>query len=236
MADAAGPEPLPAYLRIAEMLTRDIAAGHLPDGTRLPPERDLAPRFSVSVGTLRKALAELDSRGLLTRRHGSGNYVRFDGRAAAGYSMFRLELQSGGGQPHADLLDVEEVEKPAEFAGLGPGRTATRIRRLRYLSNIPVAVEDIWLDGRFGPVVVADALGQSLYRYYQQAFGLWILRAEDRVFAGRVPDWAPKAFPLDPGADAARIDRIAWDQDGALAEMSVTHFDPTHAAYRAAVP
>ena len=95
MADSAGPEPLPAYLRIAEMLTHDIAAGRLPDGARLPPERNLAPSFDVSVGTLRKALTELEARGLLTRRHGSGNYVQFDGRAAAGYSMFRLELAGG---------------------------------------------------------------------------------------------------------------------------------------------
>lgn len=236
MADSAGPEPLPAYLRIAEMLTRDIAAGRLPDGARLPPERDLAPNFSVSVGTLRKALTELEARGLLMRRHGSGNYVRFDGRAAAGYTMFRLELLEGGGLPTSQAIDVSRQPKPQAFSALGDHPKAFRIRRLRLLSDVPVAVEDIWLDGRFGQTLSAADVGQSLYRLYQQVFGLWILRAEDRVYGGAVPDWAPQAFPLRPGAPASRIDRTAWDQYGEVAEMSVTHFDPNRAAYRARVP
>ena len=114
------------------MLTRDIAAGRLPDGARLPPERNLAPSFDVSVGTLRKALTELEARGLLTRRHGSGNYVQFDGRAAAGYSMFRLELLAGGGLPSAEVIDVTHGEKPEAVAALGPAPEAFRIRRLRF--------------------------------------------------------------------------------------------------------
>ena len=218
------------------MLTRDIAAGRLPDGARLPPERNLAPTFDVSVGTLRKALTELEARGLLTRRHGSGNYVRFDGRAAAGYSMFRLELLEGGGLPSADVVDVTYGPKPADVAALGPAPEAFRIRRLRFLSDIPVAVEEIWLDGRFGAQLDAADMGQSLYRHYKEAFGLWILRAEDKITAGKVPDWAPGGFSLRPGAQACRIDRMAWDQHDELAEMSVTHFDPNHAAYRARIP
>lgn len=236
MADTARPDQLPAYLRIAEMLTRDIAAGRLPDGARLPPERELAPKLSVSVGTLRKALTELETRGLLTRKHGSGNYVHFDGRASAGYSMLRLELPSGGGQPSATPIDVTRLDKPAEFSALGPAPQAFRIRRMRFLSGTPVAVEDIWLDGRFGTELPESAVGTSLYRHYQEAFDLWILRAEDRISADTVPDWAPAEFSLRPGDMAVRIDRVAWDQHNDIAEMSVTHFDPTRAVYRAQLP
>ena len=50
---------LPVYLQISERLIREIGAGRLPDGARLPPEREMAASFSISVGTLRKALAEL---------------------------------------------------------------------------------------------------------------------------------------------------------------------------------
>ena len=61
---------LPIYVQVSEMLIRDIAAGMLVDGSRLPPERDMAKSLEISVGTLRKALSELESRGLLDRRHG----------------------------------------------------------------------------------------------------------------------------------------------------------------------
>ncbi len=67
---------LPKYIQISEMLIRDIAAGRLGDGMRLPPERDMAKSLDISVGTLRKALADLESKGALRRLQGSGNYVQ----------------------------------------------------------------------------------------------------------------------------------------------------------------
>ena len=69
-------QSLPKYLQISELLIRDIAAGRLEDGARLPTERDLATQLSTSVGTLRKALSELERQGLLERIQGTGNYIR----------------------------------------------------------------------------------------------------------------------------------------------------------------
>ncbi len=61
---------LPVYLRIAELVSRQIDAGILADGHRLPPEREMADAHGVSVGTLRKALARLTEMGCLERRQG----------------------------------------------------------------------------------------------------------------------------------------------------------------------
>ena len=69
---------LPVYIQISEMLMREIIAGRLSDGERLLPERDLAKSLNISVGTLRKSLKELEQKGALFRRHGSGNYVKFN--------------------------------------------------------------------------------------------------------------------------------------------------------------
>ncbi|MEO0693767.1 MAG: GntR family transcriptional regulator, partial [Pseudomonadota bacterium] len=71
---ANSPQALPIYVQIAELLTRDIVAGRLIDGERLPPERDMAAELGVSVGTLRKALAVMSNKGLVERVQGSGNY------------------------------------------------------------------------------------------------------------------------------------------------------------------
>ncbi|MGB0746959.1 MAG: YmdB family metallophosphoesterase, partial [Alphaproteobacteria bacterium] len=53
------PGALPIYQQVSELLTREIAAGRLLDGQRLPPERAMAAEHGVTVRTLRKALAEL---------------------------------------------------------------------------------------------------------------------------------------------------------------------------------
>lgn len=88
---------LPKYVQISELLIRDIAAGRLMDGERLPPEREMADGLNTSVGTLRKALAILEKKGMLDRLQGSGNYIRHGADEASIYSMFRLELPEGGG-------------------------------------------------------------------------------------------------------------------------------------------
>ena len=66
---------LPVYLQITEQITREIGAGLLVDGQRLPAERQLAQNYGVTVRTLRKSLSRLTDLGLLSRKQGSGNYI-----------------------------------------------------------------------------------------------------------------------------------------------------------------
>ena len=54
---------LPVYMQIAELLSRQIDAGILVEGQRLPPEREMAKQHGVAVGTLRKSLARLTAMG-----------------------------------------------------------------------------------------------------------------------------------------------------------------------------
>lgn len=229
------PNALPLYVQISELLIRDIAAGRLIDGERLPPEREMANDLGISVGTLRKALADLTKRGLLMRIQGSGNYIRQGGETDSVYGMFRLELHSGGGLPRATYLDVSRQDIPKGLVTLGPNSFGmepwgTRIRRLRFLNDTVIAVEEIWLDG-FAGEVVPDLLSDSLYRYYQKQLGFWINRAEDRVAIDRTPDWAPKAFPKAPGSPTGYIERLSWSDGPEPIEFSKTWFDPDKALY-----
>ncbi|MBO6509346.1 MAG: GntR family transcriptional regulator [Roseibium sp.] len=221
---------LPLYVQISELLIRDIAAGRLIDGERLPPERDMAEELGISIGTLRKALADLTKKGLLERIQGSGNYIRQGGTQESVYAMFRLELLSGGGLPRADVLDVERVRKPEVLPAFGTSDQGTRIRRLRYLNDIIIAVEEIWLDGDSG-TVKKEMLSESLYRYYQKNLGFWIVRAEDRVTIDEVPSWAPDVFSMQPGTVTGYIERFSWADRPKPVEFSRTWFDTDRAHY-----
>ena len=204
---------LPVYLQISEMLIRDIGAGRLRDGERLPPERDMAASLSVSVGTLRKALAELERQKLLQRVQGSGNYIRASGNPSGVYAFFRLELIEGGGLPTAEIITMERMAKPSDLPSFGRSREAHRIRRLRRLGGIPAAVEEIWLDGSYGESLNRDEVSESLYLYYRQALSLWITRVEDRVGVGEVPTWAPDAFGQPAGAPCGLVERLSFAND-----------------------
>ena len=222
---------LPKYVQTAEMLIREVAAGRLIDGERLPPERDLANRLGIAVGTLRKALADLESRGMLDRVQGSGNYIRAGREAGGIYAMHRLELIGGGGLPTADTLTVSREPKPDDAPDFGPSREAHRIRRLRRIGGRPAALEEIWLDGDRVDSIRKEDLSESLYLYYRQHLGFWIARAEDRVSFAPVPDWAAAPFGLAPGETAGYVERLAQDQATAAVEFSRTWFDPKVVRY-----
>ncbi|WP_170444196.1 GntR family transcriptional regulator [Ruegeria arenilitoris] len=224
------PNALPIYVQIAELLIRDIAAGRLIDGERLPPERDMAAQLNVSVGTLRKSLAELEKKGMLERIQGSGNYVRETGTQNSVYAMFRLELPEGGGLPRADILSVDHLDKPADLPDFGTSRRGSRVRRMRYLNDTIIAVEEIWLDESAG-LIDRRLLSDSLYRYYQQQLGFWITRAEDRVSVGRLPDWTPANFTRPAGEAVGYIERFSWSERPEPVEFSKTWFDPDRATY-----
>ena len=221
---------LPLYLQLSEFLIREIAAGRLSDGDKLPPEREMAAQYKTTVTTLRKALAVLQNKGLLERIHGSGNYVRQAEQVDSVYSMFRLELVNGGGLPTSKLVELREMSKPVDLPAFGLSEMATRIRRLRFLDAKLIAVEEIWLDRDAGEVK-QEQLQDSLYRYYKMQLGFWISRAEDRVSIGRTPDWSPQDFGVAAGQSTGFIERFSWAQTPVPVEYSRTWFDTTKAVY-----
>lgn len=222
---------LPVHQQISEMLIREIAAGMRLDGEKLPPERDMAASLGIAVGTLRKALADLHSKGLLERIQGSGNYIRSKSEVESVYALFRLELVEGGGLPTARVISVDRLAKTADVPAFGSSAEGHRVRRLRSLGGRPAAVEEIWLDGSYIDRIEPEDLSDSLYLYYRRALGIWIARAEDRVGVADAPDWTPAGLGLTPGQPAGFIERIGWTQDGASAEYSRTWFDHTVARY-----
>lgn len=228
-------QTLPIYVQISEMLIRDIMAGRLVDGERLAPEREMSKQLGISVGTLRKALSDMEEKGVLERRHGSGNYVRAKSDVASVYSFFRVELHSGGGLPTADILSVDRVSKPKGAPKFGTASDGYRIRRLRKLNAIPAVLEEIWLDGAQAKSLSKGTLGESLYLYYRNSLNLWITKAEDRIGQRQVPDWAPQEFGVSHGAPSPCVERLSYNQDGQAVEYSVNWINSDVAHYVARI-
>lgn len=225
------PPAAPLFQQISDSLVRQIASGELVEGERLPPERVLAARHRVAVGTVRRALAELQAQGLVDRRQGSGNYVRGVREVGGLYGFFRLELADGPGRPRADLLGLDQLDKPAEAPRFGDCARAHRLRRLRLLDDLPAAVEEIWLDAGTVPVLRAEDLSASLYGSYLTRFGLRIARIEDRIGVGQLPDWGAGPLNLPSGHPVGHVERLAWSQSGQRVEFSRTWFDPARVRF-----
>ena len=225
-------KPLPVYLQIAELLARQIKAGYWHSGERLPTEAELAQTLSVAVGTLRKSLALLAQQAVLERIQGSGTYVRKTPGTPQIYELFRLELADGPGLPTAHILDVRKLARPAHMAAItGRGEPCWRVRRLRFLSQQPVALEEIWFSASACPALKADELGDSMYLFYQQRLGVWIARVEDQISAAAAPTWVTPPLALQVGDCSGYIERISWTATNQIAEFSKTWFDPAVCRY-----
>ncbi len=224
---------LPLYLQIAELLTREIDAGIWPDGSRLPTEAQLAATLSVAVGTLRKALAVLERRGLIERIQGSGTYVRKQARTGAIYEFFHLELKSGAGLPTAQIVSLDCVERPRVVPAFGDGGSsrAWRVRRLRHLGGVPAALEEIWFDARHAAHLQIASIAESMHLFYKEELGFWIARVEDKVSIAPCPAFAPPDTPFEPGMPLGYVTRMSWSQEDRVEEFSRNWFDPETVAY-----
>ena len=226
---------LPVYIQISEMLMREIIAGRLSDGERLPPERRLAKSLNISVGTLRKSLKDLEMKGALFRKQGSGNYIKFNTKFNSIYSFFRVELTDGGGLPSAKNLDINLVKKPKTSPFFGESDKCLRIRRLRLLDNVPCVLEEIHLDAIKTDGLEFDNISQSIYLFYKDVLNLRITSAKDSATLLPVPVWSPEEFKVMSHQETVCIERLAYDQVGAPVEFSRSWIDTSIARYMARI-
>ncbi len=89
--------PGPRYRAIADALAEDIRRGAVRPGTRLPTHRELAWKLGLTVGTVTRAYAEAERRGLIAGEVGRGTYVRGAAPAdiAISYSAAEPSAQAG---------------------------------------------------------------------------------------------------------------------------------------------
>lgn len=110
--------------RVIQQMESIIAQGALADGSRLPPERDLAAQFGVSRTVIREAVAALSARGLLEVQSGSGTVVKRPAiESIAGLVSLRMSI---GGEPAGPQRAESIREAARSLAGEAAGMAADR--------------------------------------------------------------------------------------------------------------
>ncbi|MDZ7591344.1 MAG: GntR family transcriptional regulator [Rubrivivax sp.] len=207
----------PLYQQIKTLLVTGLETGQWQPGQPIPSETELAARFGVSQGTVRKAIDEMAAENLLVRRQGKGTFVATHAEAQTQYRFLRLTPDAGGPATlQRRLLDCRRMRAPMEVArllALKAGEAAVQVRRLLLADGRPVVLDDLWLPGTAFKGLTMERLEAwrgPLYRLFEAEFAIRMIRAEEKIRAmSAAPDDAA-LFGVVPGAPLLSVERLSY--------------------------
>ena len=212
----ATPTFAPLYLQIKALLERSLEAREWRPGEPIPSEIELAGRFGVSQGTVRKAIDALAKDNLVVRRQGKGTFVATHTEEAA--SSIRFLRIRGSGDPDVPpvsrLLDVRRTKAGAEPARLLHLKLADPVivlRRVLDFGGCPVVLDEITLPAAlFRGLSKAkyDAYRGSMYGFFETQFGVRMLKAQERLRAVAADAATAVILEVSPGAPLLAVDRV----------------------------
>ena len=225
-ADVATPSFSPLYQQIKLLILQSLQAGEWKPGEPIPSEIDLAARFRVSQGTVRKAIDELAGENLLIRRQGKGTFVATHAERHVQYRFLKLRNDSGEYE-HSErrVLECRRTRAPAEVAralALRSGEAVMQVRRILLFSGVPRVLEDIWLPGQtFKGLTATQMLTYKgpTYAMFELEFGVRMVRADEKLRAVSANADQAGLLDLAEGDPLLSVERLSYTYNDAPMEL-----------------
>ncbi|MDC8786896.1 GntR family transcriptional regulator [Paucibacter sp. hw1] len=211
-----GPSFSPLYAQIKGLLIASLQAGEWKAGEAIPSELDLAARFGVSQGTVRKAIDEMAADNLLVRRQGKGTFVATHAEQKVQYRFLRLMPDEGSGSLERQLLDCRRLRAPASVARqlqMRAGDQMVEVRRLLKAEGKPVVLDDICLPGDLFKGLTTERLNQyrgPFYGLFEAEFGVHMIRAQEKIRALPADAEAARLLQVPVGTPLLSVERLSF--------------------------
>lgn len=207
----------PLYQQIKALLLQSLDRGEWKPGEAIPSELDLASRFQVSQGTVRKAIDELAADNLVLRRQGKGTFVATHNEAKVRFRFLRLTPDDGRqAAPSSRILDCRRVKAAADIAALlelRAGDVVVNVRRLLAFDQVPTILDDIWLPGSVFRRLTADLLAKyrgPLYALFEAEFGVSMVRADEKIRAVSAGAEQAELLQVAPSSPLLQVERVSF--------------------------
>lgn len=206
----------PLYHQLKEIIKLQVNDKVWKFDELIPSENELAALYSVSVGTVKKALSVLVEEGILYRRQGRGTYVARPDFKNSFIRFFRYGLKSGGENqlPTSKVINaavIRPTKRVKEILRLTGQEKVIDIQRIRYLDKVPLMVEHIYLPQRVFPGFDhIDISQQLLYPIYDKKYNTPIVWADEYLWPSIVDSEAAGHLEIQPGDPVICIERIAY--------------------------
>jgi len=216
-SDPSGPAFSPLYQQIKLLITRSLQEGEWKPGEAIPAETDLAARYRVSQGTVRKAIDELATENIVVRRQGKGTFVATHSEEQIQYRFLRLAPDDGKPRGMArHFIDCKRMRPPAPVAralDLKGTEGAVLVRRTLLQDDIPVVLDEIWLPAGMFKGLTADRLRDyvgPMYEMFETEFGVHMIRAEEKIRAVAADAPTAEVLAVAEGTPLLSVERLSY--------------------------
>lgn len=211
------PNYRPLYDQIKVLITQSLIGGEWRPGEMIPSEVDLAARYKVSQGTVRKAIDSLATENIVIRRQGKGTFVATHKEDDTKLRFLRLTAETG----QKELLNNEFISCTKSKAGayiakileMKASASIIEVKRLLTFSGRPLIYDYIIVPAHafkgLNKVKVEES-GGSMYSMYESQFGVRMVRAEERLKAVAAEAEVGKALGLKEGHPLLSIERVSF--------------------------
>jgi GntR family transcriptional regulator len=221
--------PMPIYFRLKSILKKSIEDGFWGLGDTIPPERKIAQKYQVSVGTVRQAISQLVDEGYLYRVQGKGTFVRETGipHEHLRYYAFIQDFEDPVPPIITDLLSrrvVHGSKRATHLLKLQSGKDLFEIKRRIFVNRKPMVLSISYLpcDLFKGLEALPDEVfyKEALYLLVEKHFGRPTIRNQE-------------LFSIEPaGADLKKFLQVALQTPVLQIEMLSFTFNDQPYEYR----
>jgi len=214
---APSPTFSPLYRQIKDFLIRSLEAGEWGPGDAIPSEGELATRFNVSQGTVRKAIDEMAAENLLVRRQGKGTFVATHSDPRSFYRFLRL-VPDDGHATHAvsdpRLCSImPAAPEVATALRIPDGERVICVERLLSFNGEPVVLDQIYLVAELFEGLTLERLRggeRSLYSLFESDFGVRMIHAEEHLRAVAADVYSAGLLGVREGEPLLLVERTAY--------------------------
>ena len=219
----------PLYQQIKALILQSLLALEWKPGEAIPSEIDLAARYRVSQGTVRKAIDELAAENLVVRRQGKGTFVATHIEQHAQYRFLKLTPDNGDasrdGPAQRSIIACKRLRAATDIAralGIRTGDAVLQVRRVLAYGGVPTILEDIWLPGGPFKGLTAERLSQyhgPMYALFETEFGVHMVRAVEKIRAILPDSEQCLLLKIEQTTPLLSVERVAFTYNNTPMEM-----------------
>jgi GntR family transcriptional regulator len=209
--------PIPAYYQLKNIILDKVKNGEFAEGSLIPSERDLGESLGISRMTVRQALSQLVSEGVLYREKGKGTFVSKSKIVQRNIMSFSETVRNKGMTPSTVVLYFGRLTGQTDIRGLlelEENESLFNIKRLRLANDLPIAIEEVFIPERYCPHLETRDLKSSLYQLLKEEYSLSISYTDNTIEAARATKEEKKLLGLPDAVPVLRISSISHNDAG----------------------